>query len=162
MFYLDYDMIFYYKTLLIIILPFIFSLLLLFFWVFYKIYKSIPFWLIVERFYVSCTLVFLFFLFSIINACAQFLDCTEFEGKFYVTTYLNESCTSEKYLFWKKFIIIPTLIAFAIVFPSIVLIYMLKNKRNLFQGQILSKIGFMLNGYQNKKFYWYSGKSYIN
>lgn len=147
-------MIFYYKTSMIIVLPFIICFIFLAFWGFYSLYYIKPFSFFLERFYITSALIFVFFLFSIVNACAQFLDCSEIDGNFYITNYLFESCDSKEYFWWKYFLILPTFISFVIIFPMIILIYMFKNRKNLLQKHILYKVGYMLNGYKRKYFYW--------
>lgn len=147
-------MIFYYKTLIVLSLPFIFILLFFLFWVCYKLYYKEKWTFVLERFCITCVLIFLFFMFSIINTCSQFLDCSEINGTNYITNYLNENCSNSKYILWKFGWIIPIFLIFSTIIPGLLLYFMVINRKKLFTENNLYKIGYMLNGYDTESFYW--------
>lgn len=148
-------MIFYYNSLIMILLPSIFVLLLLLFWGCYSLYYKKDWSYMFERFFITSILVIIFFMPTIINTCAQFLNCTEIDGDHYITNYLNESCTSNKYLTWNYALILPGFLFFFVIFPGMILIYMIKNKNHLFSKNVLYKVGYMIKGYKSERFYWY-------
>lgn len=147
-------MIFYYKTLLIITMPLVFCFTFLIFWVIHKLIYKKTWKYMMEKFSITVALIMTFFMFSIVNTCAQFLDCTNIDGEYFVTNYLLLSCSSEDYLWWKYLIILPTIFIFSLMIPAVILLYMFKHRHNLFQKNILYKVGYMLNGYKTEIYYW--------
>lgn len=147
-------MIFYYKLLMVIISPFIFIVIFFIFWILYKFHTKKPWKFVLERFYITSILIILFFMFSIINSCAQFLNCSEIGDDKFITNYLSESCSSSRYAIWKYGFIIPIFLLFATIFPGLILSFMIKNRKNLFTKDNIYKIGYMMNGYKSETFYW--------
>lgn len=147
-------MIFYFNTGINLILPFIFWIGFLLFWISYKFYSRIEWKIAFEKYFITCAMIFIFFMFSVINVCAQFLNCSEISGKYYVTNYLNENCNNSIYIFWKWNIVLPSFLLFSLIIPGILLSYLFMKRETLFHKLNLYKTGFLLNGYKRKKFYW--------
>ena len=132
--------------------PFAFCFLLGLFWVSYKIYSKQK---IFESFLITISITFFFFQSSVINALADFLNCTQIEQNFYLTNYLLEKCENNLiYENWRNLLIIPSFSIFCLILPLLSFIYMLRNRKNLYTDHILRKVGFLLNGYSPRYFYW--------
>ena len=134
--------------------PFSLSLILFIFWMIYKFFEKKDFSYIVERFLISSSMVFAFFLSPIINVLADFFNCTLLYDNYYMTNNLVERCNDTRYNFWQNFLIIPSFVFFAIFFPLSLFFYMYKNRSHLFESQTICKIGFLLNGYYPTTYYW--------
>ena len=111
--------------------------------------------MIVESFLITVTITFFFFQSSVINALADFLNCTQIEQNFYLTNYLLEKCENNLiYENWRNLLIIPSFSIFCLILPLLSFIYMLRNRKNLYTDHILRKVGFLLNGYSPQYYYW--------
>lgn len=110
---------------------------------------------VLERFLITFGMTLFFFLSPIINVLSDFFNCTELHGNSYVTNYLIEKCDGNPtYDFWKYRLIIPSFVVFGILTPFFTFYYMWRKKDHLFEDMYICKIGFLLNGYSSKNFYW--------
>ena len=108
-----------------------------------------------ERFIITTTICFFYFQSPIITQLSSLLDCTTIENESYLTNYLLEQCSNnQRYTDWRNHFVIPCFLFFTIVLSAIPLIYMQKNKEQLFSEEVVRKIGFLLNGYTINTFYW--------
>ena len=146
----------YYKLSILIACPLAFCFLLGFFWILYKFYSKQRFFVIFESFLITISITFFFFQSSIINALTDLLNCTKIENNSYITNYLLEKCTDNiHYEKWRNLLVIPTFSIFCFILPLVPFVYMFKNRKNLYNDKILSKVGFLLNGYSPQYYYWY-------
>ena len=89
------------------------------------------------------------------NVLSEFLNCTELYGNYYITNNLLEKCNdNSRYEYWKYSLIVPSFIVFGFVVPFSAFYYMLNKRDQLFDDKYIYKIGFLLHGYNSKKFYW--------
>ena len=65
-----------------------------------------------------------------------------------------EECFTTSHNHWIFWYIIPGFLIFGVLFPFIAFAYMWINRNNLSEEKIISKIGFLLNGYEKERFYW--------
>ena len=109
-----------------------------------------------KNFLQSQIIIITFLLSSIINTLADFVNCTTINNEDYNVSYLTVQCTNnETYLFWRSFYIIPSFIFYALLLPIIAFVFMYKNRKKLFQLDVVSKISFFLmNGYKRESYYW--------
>ena len=129
----------------------------MFFWIVYKFYKKYDFCIAFERFLVTSAITFFYFQAPIINAIAGMLDCSQIENEYYISNYPLEQCSNNsRYSEWKNAFFIPVIIFFVFILPAGPLYYMYNNKENIFNKDIIYKIGFLVNGYLPITFYWYS------
>ena len=91
---------------------------------------------------------------SIFNALLEVFKCKEIDGKKYISSYLMESCESERYYKWSYYFVLPSFCWYAIVIPLALMLFMAKNKNNLYSVEVMKYIGFSLNGLGKTKFYW--------
>ena len=155
--YLDLESVLYYKLTIAIGSPAFFGILLLIFWFGYKFCfaKKMFTYQAIEKFILTFSITISYFLPSVINSLAEFLNCTQLYSESYVTNQLSERCSNNpRYMLWRNALIFPSLFIFLFLFPLLALIYMHKNRDNLFQPNILQKISFLVNGYTSKTFYW--------
>ena len=146
----------YYKLSILIACPFAFCFLLGFFWILYKFYSKQRAFVIFESFLITVSITFFFCQSSIINGLTDLLNCTKIENNSYITNYLFEKCTDNiHYEKWRNLLVIPTFSIFCFVLPLVPFVYMFKNRKNLYNDRILSKVGFLLNGYSPQYYYWY-------
>ncbi len=138
-----------------IILPFLYCFFLLFFWLIHKILRKISIQFMKERFFLTSALVYYYFQPSITNALSDFLNCTKVGENYYLSNYLNEECTNNnRYLMWVLFLVLPSFVIYAIIFPGLAFFYMFLKRNKLYEGDVIYKVGFMLNGFAKEKFYW--------
>ena len=125
------------------------------FWIAYKFYANLMLSQMLERFILTATIAFFYFQSPIIKSVSELLDCTLIDNEKHISAYLFEQCSNNpRYLIWRNAMAIPAFIFFTIILPSIPFYYMQKNKDIIFNGHVLRKIGFLLNGYTDKTFYW--------
>ena len=146
----------YYKLSILIGCPFAFCFLLGLFWISYKFYSKQKVLVLFENFLITISITFFFFQSSIINALTDLLNCTKIENDDYISNYLLEKCSGNvNYEKWRAFLIIPSFCFFCLILPLLPFVYMFKNRANLYSDKILSKIGFLVNGYSPQHYYWY-------
>ena len=152
---IDLNSIPYIKTLMVVCSPVGFCCLLFLFWIAYKFYKKLDFCVMIENFLITAAITFFYFQAPVINALAGMLNCSEIENDSYMNEYLLEKCTNNpRYTFWKNRLVFPALGFFVLILPIWPLYYMRQNKQNLFNKDVIYKIGFLLNGYSPEAFYW--------
>ena len=136
-------------------LPLAFSGLLFIYWFIYKFLKKITFSLMLEKFLITVCILMNFFLSPVINAISNFFNCTILYSEQYITENLWEKCyNNPRYSFWRSHVMLPAFLFYAILLPLMLFSFLFKNRQNLFEERILSKIGFLLKGYSENKFYW--------
>ena len=134
--------------------PFAFCALLAFFWIGYKLLSTKK-RIIFESFLISTSITFFYFQSTVLNSLANLLSCTKIENTYYLTNYLLVKCDGNAdYGFWRNFVIIPLFTFFSIILTSLPFIYMFNNRKNLYNDNVLRKVGFLLNGYSKQYFYW--------
>ena len=142
----------YYRILILISCPFVYCFLLAIFWILYKFRSKQD---VFENFLITTSITFFYFQSSIINALADLLSCTKIEKDFYLTNYLLENCgENSKYEHWRNILIIPTFCFFSVILTIIPFVYICKNMKTLYSHKMLRKVGFLLNGYSPRYFYW--------
>ena len=109
------------------------------------------------NFLMTTFIMFSFFQSSIISDLSSNLDCIMIENKYYLANYLIEECSIEngRYSLILVIMVFPGLFIFAILKPLISFYFIYKNRKNLSEKHIRSKIGFTIIGLSEKKFYWY-------
>ena len=152
---LESQSVFYYKLGTTLLMPAFFGGGLLIFWLMAaKIYK-LTLNEAMKNFLQSQIIIITFLLSSIINALADFVNCTTINNEDYNMSYLTVQCTNnETYLFWRTFYIIPSFIFYALLLPMIAIVYMYKNRQKLFDLDVVPKISFLMNGYRQEFYYW--------
>ena len=149
------------KSLVLVLCPFGYAILLSVFWLIYKFYTKSKFSHIFENFIITLNMTFLYFQSPIVNFLSEILNCTEIENQFYISNYLLERCSDNpRYIKWRNYFVIPCFSFFTIIFSFVPLYYMYINKETLYSKALFRKIGFLLNGYSLERFYWYL-KQYI-
>lgn len=138
-----------------VLYPLSYAFLLLLFWITYKIIYKLTFKKMIERYLISAVIVFIFFMSNIFSTTVNFMNCNKINNDEYIFNFLIERCNdNERYYFWKYTLIWPSFFLFTILIPLILFLYMFKHRNNLFDEDIIVKIGFLLNGYSGKTFYW--------
>lgn len=138
-----------------ILIPIIYSITFLLFWLIYFKLKKIGKKQLLERYLITSAISYYYFQPSIISNLSEALDCTKIGKYSYITNYLIEQCTdNNRYSNWMFSAILPSFIIYAFVLPAITFSYMWKHKNNLYDTNIIYKIGYMLNGLCKDKFYW--------
>ena len=92
---------------------------------------------------------------SIINSLLRTISCTEINHKLYLRTYLSEECDTPEHKKWIYQLFIPSIVLYAAVLPMLILAYMIKYRRELYQPLQIKRIGYISIGYSENKFYWY-------
>lgn len=151
---IDSEIAFFLKIGSVLLQPFLIGIFLLLFWLFaikiygLNIYESF------SNFLKSMSILIILSLSSIINCLFEFLNCVKIDGKEYVASSLNIVCESENYTHLRNTIVIPSFVFYLFVFPTSIFTFMFFNRKSLFSGDCLSKIGFLLNGYKKNTYYW--------
>ena len=145
----------YFKALMLILFPFGFCYLLLCFWIAYALYKKTQWLIILEYFFVTSFITLFYFQPQVINGLAGILNCSQIDNDSYMTDYPFEKCNNnERYSYWRKTMVLPAALFFIIILPSGPFFYMYRNRDRIFSKDVMIKIGFLLNGYSPKRFYW--------
>lgn len=153
---LDPESVFFFKIGSVVFLPFIWAGALIIFWLAMFIITRISLGEAIKNYIQTWIICFTFFLSPILNTIADFLHCIRInDGEYYNVLDLNLSCsTNKKYILWRNFFIIPSFICYAMLIPLCTFIYMFRNRKKLFEYGYLSRISFLLKGYQREAFYW--------
>lgn len=91
---------------------------------------------------------------NILNSLFELIDCTELEDKLYLRVYMTIKCDDESYKTWIKFLFIPGFIFYAIILPLVCILYFYKIRNRIYARIEFKKIGFLIDGYHNNKYYW--------
>ena len=153
--FLDTESVFYYKIGLILLFPAFFGGALLIFWLLaIKIY-NLSLNEAFTNFLQSEIIIIAYFLSSIINSLADFVNCTTINQEDFNVSYLLVQCThNDYYSFWRNYFILPSFILYSIILPFVAFVYMYKHRMELFEFDVMTKISFLLNGYKRESFYW--------
>lgn len=146
----------YFIPLVSSLLPWILLVLILFFRIVYDLSKGKNFMEIFEKF-ISIMIITIFSIQpSIINYLLNIIGCVEVDkGEFYVSTYLDEKCSTATYYSWIYRLFIPSFVFYGCLLPIAAFAYMKYNEPKLHERIHVKKIGFLSSGYKKKKFYWY-------
>jgi hypothetical protein len=103
------------------------------------------------------TLVILFFLIhpNLIRSNFAYFSCTEIlSGEFWLNENLDIRCFDHNHNSFAVSIVLPSLVTWGLLVPSLVLLYLTRQRRDL--SEILTKLrfGFLYNGFTKSKFYW--------
>ena len=142
------------KSLIVFSLPIVFSIFLAIFWILYKFHQKKSFNFIIEKYMITLNIIFFYFQSPIINSLCDILNCTRLGKSSYISVYMIEECFTTSHNHWIFWYIIPGFLIFGVLFPFIAFAYMWINRNNLSEEKIISKIGFLLNGYEKERFYW--------
>ena len=103
------------------------------------------------------TMIVLFFLVhpNIVKLMFSAFACTEIEGKgFWLVENLEIECWDQKHTFYALGVALPSILVWGIGTPSLVLLFMYKQRRCLFKEHNKVRFGFLFNGYKTSEFYW--------
>ena len=147
----------YYRTSIELLMPFFFGIILLTFWLLAVRFYKVSFVEALKNFLQTQLIMITFLLSSIINSLANFVNCIQLYNEKFNFKYLNVQCThNAEYLFWRNVFILPAFLFYALLLPLIALCYLYKNRFNLFELDVVAKIRFLLNGYKQECYYWFS------
>ena len=93
---------------------------------------------------------------TILSILVQMSMCESFNFGSYLKVYLLESCDSTLYLSFYYDLVLPLLIIFSILLPGFLIIYISikKYRGQLFDKEVMQKIGFIITGFKKQNFYW--------
>ena len=92
---------------------------------------------------------------NILRMMLSAFACTEIEkGEYWLLDNMDIRCWAEEHAFYATFVAFPGLLVWGIITPGIVLILILKNRKDLEIGSIRKRFGFLLLGYKRSTFYW--------
>lgn len=149
------SIIIYIKTMIMLIIPGLFLLMILLFWIIRRCLKNHSLQFILERIFITGTMTLFFFQCPLITSLTQIMNCVDIGGNSYVSNFLVERCDSPTYNFWRIFITIPFFCFYTVFLPLLAFSYMLYHRNNLYEENIIYKIGYLLNGFREEYFVWY-------
>ena len=96
---------------------------------------------------------------QIFSSFFEILSCDGFQSddssySYYIHSDSSEKCYTSSYYSWVISFIIPAFGFYGILLPLMAFIYIFINRKNLYETQVLNRVGFLLNGYKKDKFYW--------
>jgi hypothetical protein len=103
------------------------------------------------------TLVVLFFLIhpNILRSNFSYFACTEIEsGEFWLKENLDIRCFDSKHNSFALAVVLPVLVIWGLLVPILVLLYLVRNRRELSEINMKLRFGFLYNGFKQSKFYW--------
>ena len=154
-FYVDHTESFYLQITSTILYPLAFSGLLFLYWFSYKFMNKISFSLMLEKYLLTFYILMTFFLSPVINSISIFFDCTTLYSNNYITQNLMEKCNDNpRYSSWRSYVMLPAFFFYGVFFPLLIFFYLFKNRKNMFEEKLMAKIGFLLKGYTENRFYW--------
>ena len=91
-----------------------------------------------------------------LSILVQMSMCESFNFGSYLKVYLLESCENPRYLSFYYDLVLPLLIIFSIFLPVFLVIYISikKYRGQLFDKEVMQKMGFIITGYKKQNFYW--------
>ena len=143
----------YITVLINILFPFLFSFGSVLFWLlkFCKYRKNGNYF---SKFVLTIAITLFFFQSPMINQMTEFLKCVSIENNLYNDGFPIETCTNPKYILWRDALIIPVFCFYSILLPIVAFGYMFLNRNDLYEEHIIYKIGFLLSGFKENKYYW--------
>ena len=107
-----------------------------------------------QRGFITIAITLFFFQSPMINQMTEFLKCFSIENNLYNDGFPIETCTNPKYILWRDALIIPVFCFYSILLPIVAFGYMFLNRTELYEEHIIYKIGFLLSGFKENKYYW--------
>jgi hypothetical protein len=142
------------KIKIIALIPVIFSLAATAFWtVHFSVRRDKG---VFRRQWVA-TLVVLFFLIhpNILRSNFSYFSCTEIQsGEFWLNENLDIRCFDSKHNSFALVVVLPVLVIWGLLVPILVLLYLVRNRRELSEINMKLRFGFLYNGFKQSKFYW--------
>ena len=148
------SIIIYVKTMIMLLIPGLFLVIILLFWIFRKHSKKLVFRPVLEKIFLTGVMTLFFFQCPLITSLTEIMNCVDIGENSFIQSFLIEKCNGSTYHFWQNYIILPFFCFYTIFLPLLALIYMIYNKKNLYEDNVIIKIGFLLNGYNEEQFYW--------
>jgi hypothetical protein len=103
------------------------------------------------------TLVVLFFLIhpNILRSNFSYFACTEIEsGEFWLKENLDIRCFDSEHNSFALAVVLPVLVVWGLLVPLLVLLYLVRTRRELSEINTKLRFGFLYNGFKKSKFYW--------
>ena len=145
---------YYYKLILMALLPIIILAISFFFWLAISFTKETYSYLKRELF---LTIIIAFFLvypnICLANFSHFYCQYIDMVGTFLKANYAIE-CWTETYTNYYSIVVLPSIIVWNIGLPGLILVIMIKRRNHLKQDNNRVIFGFIFNGYQRERYYW--------
>jgi hypothetical protein len=82
------------------------------------------------------------------------VSCRKIGDKYYIIANINFECYDEQYYYFLRILIIPLMIFWIIIFPSILFYILYRNRNELDNPVTLLKIGILYKEYKSRAYYW--------
>jgi hypothetical protein len=149
-----YKNLYFDKLKIISLIPVIFSLAATAFW---AIHFAIRRDKRVFRMQWVATLVVLFFIIhpNILRSNFSYFACTEIQsGESWLKENLDIRCFDSKYNSFALVVVLPVLMIWGLLVPLLVLLYLVRRRKELSELNMKLRFGFLYNGFKKSKFYW--------
>ncbi|MEE4248133.1 MAG: hypothetical protein V2I33_22295 [Kangiellaceae bacterium] len=103
------------------------------------------------------TIIVVMFLFHpvVLRTLFSCFACVEIEsGEYWLEDEQNIKCWDEEHMFFAIYIAVPGLIAWGLIFPIVILSFLLARRRRLEDADTKIKFGFLLHGFRPERYYW--------
>jgi len=144
----------YLESLIYSLFPFIITVLFILYLRFLKLAKD-QIW---SRLLIAFSIIVCSLQSPIFSSFFEILLCDNFQSNdqsfSYIHTQLSERCYTSSYFIWVFYFIIPAFFFYGILLPSISYIYIFYHRENLYETDVLNRIGFLINGYKKEKYFW--------
>lgn len=124
------------------------------FYILKRIWSRRPIEFLSRKLTISLTLSVFTLHSNIVNSLLELSDCELIYEETYLRSYLIENCESERYKNWFYYFVLPNFMIYGFFIPLFAFIFLLKNRSLVLDKDIIEKIGFLVNGYKTKKYYW--------
>ncbi|KRX02444.1 Pectin lyase fold/virulence factor [Pseudocohnilembus persalinus] len=124
----------------------------------YQIYKKISKKQIKNSYLIWTSLIYqlIYLQPSYVNIILETISCVEYGGYSWILADVQYQCYTDEYWAWTIFFLVPFLIFWVILLPSLMFYMLFKQKKNgtLQNSKNLYKFGFLYQEYKQDAFYW--------
>lgn len=143
----------YTKVLISSALPIVCCCVLLIFWFCVTFYKESAIYL--KRHFVCSVVIVLVVLNpSVLDSSMSMIGCREIDGVKYLMRDYSIECYSESHIWMLFYIVVPTVLLYAIILPGILLLILYRNRHSLDEESIRMRYGIIYVGYKPKLWFW--------
>lgn len=92
---------------------------------------------------------------TILESLFDILNCESIGGQYYIAKELLTFCYDSQYKKWVAFLVVPSFLIYAIIFPCYLFFLVSSNNKKIASlEEFNQKVGFLIQGYKKSAFYW--------
>ena len=121
-------------------------------WKIYQRIKKVP--QVFDKIYATMLGIFIMLQPSVLNENIKILNCMRIDGHRFLRIKPDYSCESDIYKWTSIFYIWPAFILWAFIIPLIILSFLIRNRKKLYEIEVFKRFNFFYIGYKSRYYYW--------